>query len=563
MKLGLAFRVASKSSVLGMLLLSGCSDFFAPARNSTRVNFAIGFAAGGAPEAFDRADRVRISVTTTTGENVLDTTLPFGSGGQETRVRASINSNEGENAIVRAALLRGESPLFVGSAVTVIGQTEPIEITLLEVAASVGGASAMSATGAIGDSIRPSVVALFATGDTIRNAALSWRSDNSAVVLVVGSAVTLRGDGATRVVAEAAALPADLATFLGLTPAQGSIQVQVTIEAATLVVTPNPVTVNIAQTQQLTSVTRDRRGNLINRQPTWTSGNNNIATVSATGVVTGIAAGQTNITARSATLTATVPVTVRSSSSIVGRVANAVNAGPIPGATVTATLSGSVVGTTTTNATGDYSLIVGPGTYQLTVSAQGFVTDIASVTVASGQTATRDFALSPVLPAGQYRIVLTWGSTPVDLDSHLSVQSPNGTAEVFWGNPGSSSSFPFAALDVDDTDGFGPETITIYQQIGQYAFRVENFSGESSIAASGALVRVFNGGTLVMQFSPPNQPGLRWDVFTLSGSTITPIQRISNTVPQSSLGRPSGSGLSKPGKDAVVKRSNPPGASQY
>jgi hypothetical protein len=321
--------------------------------------------------------------------------------------------------------------------------------------------------------------------------------------------------------------------------------------------------VNIAQTQQLTSVTRDRRGNLINRQPTWSSGNNNIATVSATGLVTGIAAGQTSITARSGTLAATVPVTVRSSSSIVGHVVNAVNAVPIPGATVTATLSGALIGTTTTNASGDYSLIVGPGTYQLSVSAQGFITDIAAVTVASGQTVTRDFTLSTVLPAGQYRIVLTWGPAPVDLDSHLLVQSANGNAEVFWSNPGSSSSFPFAALDVDDTDGFGPETITIYQQIGQYSFWVENFSGESSIATSAAQVRVFNGGTLVMQFSPPNQPGRRWDVFTLSGSTITPIQRISNTVPQSTLRRPSGSGWSKTGKDAVVKRTTPPGANQY
>ena len=544
-------------TVLTALIASGCSDFFAPARNSTQLNLAIGFAAGGAPEAFDRADRVRITVTTTTGETVLDTTLPFESGGQETRVRASITTNEGENAIVRAALLRGSSPLFAGSAVTVIGQTEPVEITLLAVATSVGGASAMSATGAIGDTIRPAVVALFATGDTIRDATLSWRSDNSAVVQVVGSAVTLRGDGSTRVVAEAAALPADLATFLGLTPAQGSIQVQVTIEAATLVVTPNPVTVNIGQTQQLTSVTRDRRGNLINRQPTWSIVNNNIATISATGVVTGIAAGQTSITARSGTLTTTVPVTVRSSSSIVGRVANAVNAGPIPGATVRAAISGAPVATAVTNATGDYSLTVGPGTYQVSVSASGFITDVASVTVASGQTATRDFALSPVLPAGQYRIVLTWGSSPVDLDAHLLVQSPNGNVEVFWSNPGSSSSFPFAALDVDDTDGFGPETITIYQQVGQYAFSVQNFSGESSIAASGALVRVFNGSALVGQFAPPNQPGLRWDVFTLNGSTLTPIQRITDTVSQSAAGRPSGSGMSKARKDSVPKRNTP------
>ena len=390
------------------------------------------------------------------------------------------------------------------------------------------------------------MVALFATGDTIRDATLSWRSDNPAVVQVVGSAVTLRGDGSTRVVAEAAALPSDLAGFLGLKPAQGSIQIQVTIEAATLVVSPNPVTVNVGQTQPLTSVMRDRRGNLINRQPTWTSGNASIATVNTNGVVTGIAAGQTTITARSGTVTATVPVTVRSTSAIVGRVANAVNAGAIPGATVIATVSGAVAATAVTNASGAYSLIVNPGTYQVSVSAPGFITDIANVIVASGQTATRDFALSPVLPAGQYRIVLTWGSSPVDLDAHLLVQSPNGNAVVYWSNPGSSSSFPFAALDVDDVDGLGPETITIYQQVGQYSFWVENYSGESSIAASGALVRVFNGAALVAQFAAPNQPGLRWDVFTLNGSTITPIQRVSNTVSGSTLGRPGVSKTAKP-----------------
>jgi hypothetical protein len=57
---------------------------------------------------------------------------------------------------------------------------------------------------------------------------------------------------------------------------------------------------------------------------------------------------------------------------------------------------------------------------------------------------------------GQLRIVLTWGETPRDLDSHL--DTPSG-CHVFYGrkqcNRGQES------LDTDVTDSFGPETINI------------------------------------------------------------------------------------------------------
>jgi uncharacterized protein YfaP (DUF2135 family) len=54
------------------------------------------------------------------------------------------------------------------------------------------------------------------------------------------------------------------------------------------------------------------------------------------------------------------------------------------------------------------------------------------VLVLAGQTSTLDFVLSAMLEEGQYRVVVTWGNLPRDLDAHLwtpDVSLPH----VFWG----------------------------------------------------------------------------------------------------------------------------------
>ena len=49
---------------------------------------------------------------------------------------------------------------------------------------------------------------------------------------------------------------------------------------------------------------------------------------------------------------------------------------------------------------------------------------------------------------------LTWGASPSDIDSHL--RTPDGS-HVFYSSKGSLTTTPFASLDVDDVDGFGPK----------------------------------------------------------------------------------------------------------
>ena len=56
---------------------------------------------------------------------------------------------------------------------------------------------------------------------------------------------------------------------------------------------------------------------------------------------------------------------------------------------------------------------------------------------------------------------------------------------------------PFARLDADELQGYGPETITISRlERGVYRYAVHRFSGTRGIAASGARVDVYVGGVM-------------------------------------------------------------------
>ena len=68
------------------------------------------------------------------------------------------------------------------------------------------------------------------------------------------------------------------------------------------------------------------------------------------------------------------------------------------------------------------------------------------------------------LPSGETRLVLNWGSQPGDLDSHLLTPEIEGqNYHISYSNRGSANSAPYATLDTDDVNGYGPETITIKQ----------------------------------------------------------------------------------------------------
>lgn len=139
-----------------------------------------------------------------------------------------------------------------------------------------------------------------------------------------------------------------------------------------------------------------------------------------------------------------------------------------------------------------------------------------------------------MLSSNQYRIVLTWGETPADLDSHLI--TPSGE-EIYYHNKETTAGD--ANLDVDNTTSYGPETVTITApQSGTYRYYVFNYSEkdngtDTSLTTSHAVVRVYNSSGLLKTYTvPATGAGLYWNVFTLNGSTITDVNAI-GTVPPS------------------------------
>lgn len=113
-------------------------------------------------------------------------------------------------------------------------------------------------------------------------------------------------------------------------------------------------------------------------------------------------------------------------------------------------------------------------------------------------------------------VKLTWGAKPEDVDSHL--LAPDGS-HVYFSAPGDLAAAPYANLDVDDTDSFGPEVVTITRLMqGTYRYAVHNYSGTFDPGMTGSPVRVelSRSGTLNV-FTPPAGEGSNgwWHVFDL------------------------------------------------
>lgn len=156
--------------------------------------------------------------------------------------------------------------------------------------------------------------------------------------------------------------------------------------------------------------------------------------------------------------------------------------------------NGTPLLTTTTDASGNYSLSLDGGRYTMEVSRSGFVTEYFEVNVSTIHVVTpENFTLSPQLAEGEIRIVLEWGSYPADLDSWLRGTTDSGAMVVtsYKNRISSADGKTVAKLDLDDIDGYGPETTTIYDINGVYTFDVVDFRATGDMSGSGAVVKIY------------------------------------------------------------------------
>jgi uncharacterized protein YjdB len=147
-----------------------------------------------------------------------------------------------------------------------------------------------------------------AGGNTLDGRDVTWKSDNTAVATVDDDGVvTAVAAGTTRVTATSGGK-------------SGSAKVVVTLEPVAKVAVANienpddPFTVVEAKTIQLVALLTDASGDsLFDRAVAWASADQNIATVSDKGLVTGKSPGTVKITATSEGVSGSADVTVTSS----------------------------------------------------------------------------------------------------------------------------------------------------------------------------------------------------------------------------------------------------------
>ncbi len=127
------------------------------------------------------------------------------------------------------------------------------------------------------------------------------------------------------------------------------------------------------------------------------------------------------------------------------------------------------------------------------------------------------YAMSPVMKnLDGLRVVLNWGKLPKDIDSHLSFLSSHVNYHKQQGTN--------AHLDVDDTNGYGPETITIVKKIKKqkYVYAIHNYSdlrnrdSTQLSSLSDAKVFVYTGKSLIHTYKvPPEKKGNLWIIFKI------------------------------------------------
>ena len=204
-----------------------------------------------------------------------------------------------------------------------------------------------------------------AQGRTVSGRTVTWSSNAEAVATVSSSGVV------TAVTAGTARITATIDNK------SGSLDITVALPpVVSVTITPSPATVAVGATLQLAAELKSGTGAVLTgRNVTWQSGDVSKATVNATtGLVTGVADGQTTITATSEGVVANVSLTVGSPAiPVVSAITPAIL---VPGSQAVLTVSNAsaVAGQNTVTVDGVAATVVSASPTQITISlpAAGF-----------------------------------------------------------------------------------------------------------------------------------------------------------------------------------------------
>ena len=190
---------------------------------------------------------------------------------------------------------------------------------------------------------------------------------------------------------------------------------------------------------------------------------------------------------------------------------------------------GSNLYTTSTDEFGNYRLDdFKPGWYTIEAYRDGYDHTYLSAVVVGNETRTVNLSINKALNIGQMQIRLRWGAEPEDIDAHL--HGPN-QLHVYHSTKGQM--IDGIILDIDETKGYGPETITVNSDIksGTYLYSVYDYDNPNrevlylSKAEVTVIYKTKDGLSEVKTFNIPNEEGNYWKVFQFD-NTIQSLQDI-------------------------------------
>ena len=252
---------------------------------------------------------------------------------------------------------------------------EPARPTTVTVSPTTAQLTALGATVQLTAEVRDQNARVMA------GATVTWRSGDTSVATVDASGlVTAAGNGTATITASAGS-------------ASGSTVVTVTQSVASVEVSPTTAQLTaLGATVQLTAAALDGNGHAVaGAEFSWESGDAAVATVDASGLVTGVAEGTATITASAGEASGSAVVTVRPTFTLSGAVSDSRRNGPMLAGAVVRLQNGRQE-SMTTGPDGHYSFQNVWGTVTVTVTAEpSYVAETVEVTVDADRTV--DFAL--------------------------------------------------------------------------------------------------------------------------------------------------------------------------
>lgn len=182
------------------------------------------------------------------------------------------------------------------------------------------------------------------------------------------------------------------------------------------------------------------------------------------------------------------------------------------------------IGSFTSNADGVASFPTpADGYYSFTASKSGFMVLEDRFRVLMGAVLFYKYSLPPAIELNYVKIVLDWGNAPKDLDIHVVKENQYHISYRDMQKSADGTVW----LDRDDTNGFGPETITItkFDNNAVYRVYIHDYTNRNQpgtkLSSSQAVVRIYSDNKLKETLAiTQGRPGVIWNTFEISRGQI-------------------------------------------